>query len=641
MPGSEALERLTVAELRRELQARGAGTAPTAALRDFSVDRLVGALLDKEREAFGTHEAVDLYQVSDPLILQDADSVVALFDQDDVPAEDAEFAALRTRPFGTAYNLCSSERFLKQPTGAFAAGCLVGPDLILTAGKSIDPASLGRVRFVFGFRMQDDRTPVTEVRVRRSEVYQGIDIVGREVNEAGADWALVRLDRPVSGHRIARVRLTGKVGDTQELHVIGHPAGLPAKVAGGATVRENTAPGFFTANLAAYGGDIGSPVFNSQTHEVEGILVRGETAFVANGSCQVVLVCPSTGCRGSDCTRATEFSQSVPHWYGWDWSGGVCLTATTAQSRPTDDLHAWVRGVDGAAWHWWAGPLGSPLNARWARYGGIGQSAPVGVLRGGEDGFPDLFMVGADGMLYHRPAGNWSWTGTSRLAGAWEGWERLDGWCSSPPAICSWGAKHLDAFVLGTDHAVWHRAWDGAVWSRWESLGGVFSTPPCVCSWGVNRLDLFALGMEHDLNHQAWDGTAWGGWQSLGGAFSSPPAVVSRGPKLLDVFVLGTDTALHYQTWDGAGWSGWRSLGGNWSSAPSAASWGVNRLDVVVLDADSVVNHRFWDGTKWYDWERLDGLTCSSPPVATSRGVNRLEVLVLGTDSALYHQTWS
>jgi hypothetical protein len=53
-------------------------------------------------------------------------------------------------------------------------------------------------------------------------------------------------------------------------------------------------------------------VFNSDTHEVEGILVRGETDFISNGSCTESLKCPNTGCRGEDCTRTTEFARLIP-----------------------------------------------------------------------------------------------------------------------------------------------------------------------------------------------------------------------------------------------------------------------------------------------------------------------------------------
>jgi hypothetical protein len=116
----------------------------------------------------------------------------------------------------------------------------------------------------------------------------------------------------MTNHRIAPVRRTGKIGDTQAVHVIGHPVGLPTKFAGGAAVRNNTPAAFFVANLDTYGGNSGSPVFNSTSRQVEGILVRGETDFAMQGTCRVSLVCPTSGCRGEDCTRTTEFTNLLP-----------------------------------------------------------------------------------------------------------------------------------------------------------------------------------------------------------------------------------------------------------------------------------------------------------------------------------------
>ena len=52
------------------------------------------------------------------------------------------------------------------------------------------------------------------------------------------------------------------------------------KVAGGAKVRSNNNGVYFVANLDTYGGNSGSAVFNLQTREVEGILVRGENDYV-------------------------------------------------------------------------------------------------------------------------------------------------------------------------------------------------------------------------------------------------------------------------------------------------------------------------------------------------------------------------
>src|SRR5262249_51918318 len=84
------------------------------------------------------------------------------------------------------------------------------------------------------------------------------------------------------------------------------------KFAAGAAVRNNAPDAFFVANLDTYGGNSGSPVFNSDTHVVEGILVRGENDFVLQGTCMVSLVCPTTGCRGEDCTRTAVFAQFLP-----------------------------------------------------------------------------------------------------------------------------------------------------------------------------------------------------------------------------------------------------------------------------------------------------------------------------------------
>ncbi|MGM0889805.1 MAG: trypsin-like serine peptidase [Bacillota bacterium] len=140
----------------------------------------------------------------------------------------------------------------------------------------------------------------------------GLRLIGREEEAGGPDWALVQLEHPVTNHKSVRIRRTGKIEDNSAVHVIGHPVGIPTKFAGGAVVRKNDQDAFFIANLDTYGGNSGSPVFNSDTHEVEGILVRGETDFVRDGNCNVSLVCPTTDCRGEDCTRTTEFAYHIP-----------------------------------------------------------------------------------------------------------------------------------------------------------------------------------------------------------------------------------------------------------------------------------------------------------------------------------------
>ena len=178
----------------------------------------------------------------------------------------------------------------------------------------------------------------------------------------------------------------------------------------------------------------------------------------------------------------------------------------------------------------------------------------------------------------------------------WGGWESLGGLLVSPPQAVTWGPNRLDLFALGTDHALWHRWWDGSHWGGWESLGGVLTSPPNAVAWGPDRLDVFGLGQDHAMWHKWWDGAHWGGWESLGGVLTSPPHAVSWEPNRLDVFALGQDHALWHRWWDGSHWGGWESLGGILTSPPQAVAWGPNRLDVFGVGLDSAVWHRWWDG---------------------------------------------
>jgi hypothetical protein len=319
MADTKKLKKVPVDDLLKELRAREAKAGrgararspkPNGELAEFDDASIAKALKANQKVIYGTDDRVDVFQLPAGPNLDDVDSVVALFDKGDVTDNGNGTSKLNTVNFGTAQNLCSSERFRTQPIGAFCSGFLVAPDVIATAGHCANAGNVTNVRFVFGYRMSNATTAITTIN--NSEIYKGVSIIGRQEVGNGPDWALVRIDRPVTNHRVVQIRRSGKISDSQALHVIGHPVGLPTKFAGGAVVRDNSPSAFFVANLDTYGGNSGSPVFNSATHEVEGILVRGETDFVQQGGCNVSLVCPSTGCRGEDSTRTTKFANLIP-----------------------------------------------------------------------------------------------------------------------------------------------------------------------------------------------------------------------------------------------------------------------------------------------------------------------------------------
>src|SRR5690606_7248906 len=136
-------------------------------------------------------------------------------------------------------------------------------------------------------------------------------IVASAVFSRGADYAVIELDRDVVGHTPLKIRRTGSVSVGDELVVIGHPAGLPVKVAGGANVRQ-LQQDYFVANLDTFGGNSGSAVFNLSTGEVEGILVRGEVDFVTRNGCRISNTCADAGCRGEDVTSIDAALRYIP-----------------------------------------------------------------------------------------------------------------------------------------------------------------------------------------------------------------------------------------------------------------------------------------------------------------------------------------
>lgn len=283
----------------------------------------------KPEVIYGEDDRRDLFESdASPVGRELARSTVALVKKADLASAPNGGLKLPTETFGTAYGLCADEPFREQPNPAFCSGFLVAPDTIATAGHCVtSQADCDGLAFVFDFAY--DSRGADPTAVNASNVFSCKSIVATQAPGDGADFAVVRLDRAVTGRTPVTIRRDGKVADGAPLVVVGHPAGLPTKIAGGAKVRTNAAAGFFVANLDTYGGNSGSAVFNATTKEVEGILVRGEQDFTTRGSCTISKRCAADECRGEDVTRATTFAQHVP-------GGGT--TDPDPDPEPTDEL---------------------------------------------------------------------------------------------------------------------------------------------------------------------------------------------------------------------------------------------------------------------------------------------------------------
>src|SRR5213078_795226 len=83
-------------------------------------------------------------------------------------------------------------------------------------------------------------------------------------------------------------------------------------------------------------------------------------------------------------------------------------------------------------------------------------------------------------------------------------WTSLGGICISPPATFSRDETHLDAFVIGTDKAAYHTAWNGATWANFYSLGGTFISPLAVTELSPDNIHLFGVGIDGAAYHNGF-----------------------------------------------------------------------------------------------------------------------------------------
>lgn len=266
------------------------------------------------RLIYGADDRREPYQVQDPVQLMVARSTAAVVSTSKLSAVPGGVAVDVSQTFGARYNLCASEPYRDQPSTAFCTAFAVGSDLVATAGHCISASNCATSAFVFGFEMLDAGTVRSQVPA--DDVYFCAAIVARAETTTD-DYAVIRVDRPISGRPALPIRRSGVIPLGAAVGVTGHPAGLPLKIAGGATVRRNDHAFYFQSNLDTYGGNSGSPVFNAADGVVEGILVRGNTDFVSIGkgrsACNVSNQCNDSGCPGwEDVTRAARFAPYVP-----------------------------------------------------------------------------------------------------------------------------------------------------------------------------------------------------------------------------------------------------------------------------------------------------------------------------------------
>jgi V8-like Glu-specific endopeptidase len=264
-----------------------------------------------DKVVYGDDNREDIYEATNTLHKELAAGTAAMIldTQLQYKTEDSTYTV--TGNSLQSEGICADAKFAKQITAANCSGFLVGDKYLVTAGHCIETiADCGRYSWVFDYAnlTEERRTHV----LPKKNVYKCTEIISRSLDRATMDdYAFVKLDRVVEGRTPLKFRTSGKISDRTDIVVIGHPSGLPSKIAGGAYVRSNANKYYFQANLDTFGGNSGSAVFDSVTGLVEGILVRGERDYVYQGGCMRPKVCGNEECRGEDVTRITNIKELV------------------------------------------------------------------------------------------------------------------------------------------------------------------------------------------------------------------------------------------------------------------------------------------------------------------------------------------
>lgn len=180
-------------------------------------------------------------------------------------------------------NLCSKESFSNNIAAADnCTAFLIAPDLVMTAGhcmKSIQDCQSNS--FIFGVNS------AKEIRngfsINTSNVYQCKSIVTNTYDSLN-DIAVVKLNRKVEYRHIFTLGTDAEVRKKSSVFMMGHPLGLALTYTSSAPVTHLDLATKFRSTLDSFGGNSGSPVIDTKTLKVLGVLVSGKEDFTEQTS---------------------------------------------------------------------------------------------------------------------------------------------------------------------------------------------------------------------------------------------------------------------------------------------------------------------------------------------------------------------
>jgi len=224
--------------------------------------------------------------------------------------EPAMFKLQNYLTFHQRKKACEEEPFNTQPAAADFTAFVVDDSTLITAGHSLDATMLMRYYFVFDYIMgpqhQDPQYFPEANVVMATKIIPYYDPANDQ------DVCIIRVNKKIDSRRIPQLSQQSATNNSNTYYVIGTPCGIPLKLAGKAKIMENSSPAYFLLNSDTYEGNSGSPVFNTVTNTIEGILISGANDLEPNAlniSCRLSVLCLFDECPGSKGEKILRTSQ--------------------------------------------------------------------------------------------------------------------------------------------------------------------------------------------------------------------------------------------------------------------------------------------------------------------------------------------